>query len=733
MKRLLAVLFCVHTVAVFAQPSRADDDKLFRETIAPIFAEHCVRCHHGAKPKGGLVLSESKGISKGGESGPVVAAGKPDESLLLEYIAGEKPQMPKNAEPLSEAQVDAVRRWIAAGARWPDGLVLEERRGKWWSLEPLHKPPLPSISAEDASWVRTPVDAFIVHRLRREGLQPSPEADRRTLIRRLTFDLHGLPPTLEEIATFLDDPRPDAYERLVDRLLESPRYGERWARHWLDVVHYGETHGYDKDKRRPNAWPYRDYVIRSFNKGKPYSRFVLEQLAGDVLYPEDSDGIVATGFVVAGPWDFVGHVELREGTLDKNITRNLDRDDMVTNAMSTFVSMTVHCARCHDHKFDPIPQRDYYGLQSVFAGVERTDRPYVPDPNSSPLPAQPLVYAATPAFAAQGSFTPAPGGKPRPVHVLARGNVTSPGELAEPGALSCIPELFEAFKLANPEEEGQRRVALARWIVDPRNPLTWRSIVNRVWNYHFGAGIVDSPNDFGRMGSRPTHLELLDWLAADFRDGSQSLKDLHRLIVTSSVYRQSSTDDAGRAKIDSGNRYLWRINSRRLDAECIRDAVLAVSGNLDAAMYGPGFDRFGFKDDHSPHYDYEAHDVDDPRGWRRSVYRFIVRSVPDPFMESFDCADPSLSVPVRNQTITSLQALSLLNNRFMVSEAKRLAARAEAMNSPLNEQVAAVFRLALGREADESEKQTLTQHAQKHGLANTCRLIFNMNEFVFVD
>ncbi|HIE72335.1 MAG TPA: DUF1549 domain-containing protein, partial [Planctomycetes bacterium] len=568
----------------------------------------------------------------------------------------------------------------------------------WWSQTPLRATAAPT---SESAWVRTPIDSFLLSKMQGKGLSPSPDADRRTLIRRLTFDLHGLPPTLAEIKAFTNDASEEAYERLVDRLLASPRYGERWARHWLDVVHYGETHGYDKDKLRTNAWPYRDWVIRSFNEDKSYTRFAKEQLAGDVLYPGTSDGIVALGLIAAGPWDFVGHVELREGTVDKAITRSLDRDDMVHTVMSTFVSTTATCARCHDHKFDPIPQRDYYQLQTVFAGVERADRSYEnvgtnkhitstantlgyhskitdtkdqdkwvqvdlgqprnieqvllypahevfgghPGPgfgfpirfrieasndadfqaatsiadhtnqdyqspqdapqrfagkgkraryvrvtatqlfertkdwifalgelvvleNGNNIAAQApvtamdtieaggawgmryltdvaahrggrMVYAASSSFRGSGNFT-APT-KPRPVHLLAHGDVKQPLDLMTAGALSCLPTLSHHFELPPEAGEGQRRAALANWIADKDNPLTWRSIVNRVWQYHFGRGLVDTPNDFGRMGSKPSHPELLDWLAVWFRDGGGSFKQLHRMILTSSAYRQSSS------------------------------------------------------------------------------------------------------------------------------------------------------------------------------------------------
>ena len=350
---------------------------LFANESRPILERRCVGCHSEANPKGKLTLANAAGLRRGGEGGPAIEPGQPDESLLVEKIVGSKPAMPKNAVPLAAGEIEAIRRWIESGARWPEGLVLKDRKfdgETWWSLRPLRRPEIPKTKL--SGWVRTPIDAFILAGLDARGLKPSPEADRRTLIRRVTFDLTGLPPSPDEVESFVKDARPDAYERVVDRLLSSPSYGERWARHWLDLAHYGDTHGYDKDKRRDHAWPYRDYVIDALNRDTPYARFVEEQLAGDVLFPGDPRGVVATGFIAAGPWDFVGHAELREGTVEKEKTRLLDRDDMVTTTITTFASLTVHCARCHDHKFDPIPQRDYYRLQAVFAGVERGDRPY---------------------------------------------------------------------------------------------------------------------------------------------------------------------------------------------------------------------------------------------------------------------------------------------------------------------------------------------------------------------
>ena len=872
----------------------------------------------------------------------------------------------------------------------------------WWSLRPLARPSLPQVS-DPARRIRNPVDAFILAKLAENGFEPSPEANRRTLIRRLYFDLLGLPPTPEQIEAFESDHRPLAYEKLVEELLASPRYGERWARHWLDVVHYGETHGYDKDKPRPNAWPYRDYVIRSFNQDKPYARFIQEQVAGDILFPDTRDGIEALGFIAAGPWDFIGHAEVPESKIDGKVARHLDRDDMVVNTLQTFNSLTVQCAQCHNHKFDPISQEDYYSLQSVFAAVDRTDRSYdlneadarrrrelddrqrqreerrrqidqsvarragtalveldreidlrmkpakggeavgyhseispkpdapkwvqvdlgsavavdsvllhpchddfagigdgfgfpvrfkvefssdpnfagnvvvvddrtghdVPNPGLRPhriatpgritryirvtatqlalrqgdyifalselealtpagtnvaagrevsaddsieaaprwrkvnltdgwypgsdasnpsalaalqqsrsnlitqfttaeeatelkqmdeslasirqeksrLPALRTAYVAT-VHTGSGAFsgTGAAGGKPRPVFLLNRGNVQKPGKEVGPGALSCVTALSSRFELPSDHREGDRRAALAQWLSHHDNPLTWRSIVNRVWLYHFGRGLVDTANDFGRMGALPTHPELLDWLACEFRDGGQSLKSLHFLIVTSSTYRQSagqkndSTPSIDRSAVDhaqrtdADNRYLWRQNRRKLEAESIRDAVLAVSGQLDLTMGGPSFEDFVVEHpEHSPHYEYGLHNPEDPKTHRRSIYRFIVRSQPQPFMTVLDCADPSMQVSKRNESLSPLQALSLLNNSLIISSSKHFAEKLSETKGDLAAQVRRSYIEATGHPPSMSDEAALTVYAQRHGLHNYCRLLLNLNEFSFVD
>ncbi len=889
--------------------------------------------------------------------------------------------------------------WLVAG-----GLRAADARSKmndfdWWSLKPVVRPAEPALSDPVlAAKVRTPVDRFILARLEQEGLTPSPEADRRTLIRRLSFDLTGLPPTPEAVDAFVADAAPDAYGRMVERLLASPQYGERWARHWLDVVHYGETHGYDKDQPRPNAWPYRDYVIRAFNADKPYGRFVQEQVAGDALWPDTEDGITALGFIAAGPWDLIGHAEVPETKTDGKIARLLDRDDMVANVMNTFCATTVQCARCHNYKFDPVTSEDYYRMTAVFAALDRADKRFdadpavarersrlegrraeqqaakavaekalnaaggrrlqlidrllsdlkagdgrkeraefgwhsqiaaeagtvkwvqvdlgrsvpmdrivyaachddfagigagfgfpvrfrieasdddrfadgvtmledrtqadVPNPGVQPretkaggrsaryvrvtatklaprqddfifalaelqvldaeghnlalgagvtsldsieagprwarenltdgyyygfartalapkrksleaarrellarvpddgsrdrlasvtadleqveaalarLPAPKVVYAGT-VHHGGGAFrgTGPDGGRPRTIHALSRGDVNRPGREVGPGTVRFVDGNGD-LDVGASAGESARRVALAHWLVDPRNPLTWRTMVNRIWHYHFGRGLVGTPNDFGRMGELPTHPELLDWLAAEFRDGGQSLKAIHRLIVNSATYRQVSDVRPVRSgrdpqSVDADNRLLWRMNRRKLEAEAVRDSVLAVAGKLDATMGGPSFRDFVLeRPEHSPHYEYRLHDPDDPACQRRSVYRFLVRSQPQPFMRVLDCADPSMSVERRNETLNALQALALMNNRLTVAMAKHFAARLEREEPSPGERIGRAFRLALGRAPTAGERDELAEFARRHGLANACRVILNLNEFVFVD
>ena len=956
-----------------------------------ILAAHCTACHGPDAQESHLRLDSRAAAIKGGDFGPALVPGKAAQSELVRRVSTTNPErmMPPEGGRLSREEIAALTAWIDAGAAWPGSddtpAAGRDERLDHWAWQPLRTPPVPPRVAAFAALPgveaeRNEIDFFIREALAARGLTPSPVADRRTLIRRLCFDLTGLPPAPEEVAGFVDDPDPAAYEALVDRLLASPRYGERWARHWLDVVHYGDTHGYDKDKPRPHAWPYRDYVIRALNADKPYARFIEEQVAGDVLFPDTRDGQEAIGFIAAGPWDFIGHREVPETKTDGKIARHLDRDDMVANTIGTFASVTIHCAQCHNHKFDPITQDDYYSLQAVFAAVDREDREYSSDPelmrrhaalrgrqqslearakeleaeiakaagprlaeldarlaeaaklaDANPGPAfgyhsgimdvadtekwvqvdlgrdvaietivlhpcydtfnqigagfgfppryrvevaddpdfragarlvadctatdvanpgtaprshpvggvgryvrvtatrlaarsddfifalaelqaldadgtnvargadvtaadsieasprwarRNLVDGESPAGAADATAamraerdallassvdpglradlddvrrrvaavvterralqpldtiyaaTSVPrGGRPRPIHVLSRGNVLTPAQEVGPGALTLVETLPARFDLPPEHAEGDRRAALARWLASPDNPLTWRSIVNRVWHHHFGQGIVATPGDFGRMGGAPTHPALLDRLAAGFRDGGGSLKGLHRLIVTSATYRQASAARPECAAVDADDRYLWRQHRRKLEAEAIRDSVLAAAGTLDLAMGGPGWQDFKVEHpEHSPHYRYDLADPADRATWRRGVYRFIVRSQTQPFMTCLDCADPSMRVEKRNESISALQALAMLNNGFMVVQAREFAARVarDAGDDPAA-QVARACAVALGRDPDPEEAAALVAVVKSHGLASVCRAILNLNEFVFVD
>jgi hypothetical protein len=764
-----------------------DGFAFFEAKVRPVLVDRCYRCHSpgpGA-PKGGLRLDTREGLRLGGDSGPAVVPGEPDSSLIIRAVEHAEgfPSMPPKGK-LPDAVVADMRRWVAMGAPDPRGGpsgaskpgALADTRASW-SLRPIVRPDVPTSKERGATWARTPIDAFILAGLRGAGLEPAPEADRRTLIRRLSFDLTGLPPSPAEVEAFVDDPSPDAYERLVDRLLASPHHGERWARHWMDAVHFAETHGHDQDRIRPNAWPYRDYLIESFNRDTPYARFAQEQLAADVLFPDEPRLAVALGFIASGPWDESSLRDIRDDTIDRQVGHYLDRDDMVTTAMATFTSTTAHCARCHDHKFDPITQEDYYALQAVFAGVDRADRAFDTDPavdrrrreltaeretlraqlvplsaclagpevsalaeflapldaRLAALPAPRYVYAGASEYAPDGSHKP-PGG-PRPVHVLKRGDILSPGPAAVPGALSCVAWLPGRFELPDPSDEGARRAALARWVTDPSNPLTWRSVVNRVWQHHFGRGIVDTPNDFGRMGSQPSHPELLDWLAAEFRDGGGSLKRLHRLIVTSAVYRQSSRHDPRAATVDADNRRLWRQNRRRLDAESVRDAVLSASGRLDRTMGGPSVRQFALSPGvHvTPVVDYSKYTWDGPGAGRRGVYRFLFRTLPDPFMDGLDAADPSQLTPARGESVTALQALVLLHDRFILRHAEHFARRLEASHGGVDDRIRAAFWLALGRTPSGDELRDWSEYTARHGQVNACRVLFNCNEFLFID
>lgn len=973
----------------------------FREQVLPIFQQHCLACHsHAAgEMEGGLSLDWKSGWELGGSRGPAIVPGKPEKSLLMQAVlhASDELHMPK--EKITNQEISVLNRWIEKGAfddRIAQPKSVEASSHDWWSLRPLVCPSVPIAKTSN------PIDSFIVSQLEKAGLERSPLADRRTLIRRVSYDLTGLPPTPEETDAFVFDQDTNAYEKLVDRLLLSQRYGERWARHWFDTIHFADSHGYEHDIGRDHAWRYRDYVIQAFNNDTSWSRFIGEQLAADYLFPDEPQLIPALGFLGAGTFDLSTY-STATVTFDY-----LDRDDLVTQTMAAFSSTTANCARCHAHKFDPISQEDYYALQAVFSGIIKGDvafdlkpettlerrrlqliidaadrrdasellkaehadainqwlisqrqsaqwqplelQTYVstegatlmrgadgvvlasgnkPDkdtyaitattqfdritalrldvhsheslPMRGPgrcdngnlhlseielqvfeagtqqgrtlsfksatadfnqsawgieraidadpktawgihpavgqshyavfelaepvamrpdtklaislrqlhggshligalslsvtagdpsqikaipaevelalqnatddvgfevgfevsledrltiaahvlrgfaadsmrlLPAKVFVYAAAPSVAipaGEGQVQLKSLPAPKTVHVLHRGDFDKPQAISEPGSLSLIADLPHRFTLQNVHNEAERRAALANWLAHHDNVLTWRSAVNRVWQHHFGRGLCDTPSDFGRMGGVPSHPELIDWLAIWFRDDAQgSLKALHRLIVTSETYRQSSASDPQGIRLDSDNRLLWRQNRQRLDADAVRDFTLAASGSLDLKMGGPGVQHFKQSKgpQSTPTLDYTVFDWASPGAARRSIYRYVWRGIADPFMETMDFPDLGLLSPVRGFSASSLQALSLYNNDFVLHNSQTMAQDVETRVSGLEQQVAdCVMRVWL-RKPSEGERAELTEFTSRHGLAELCRVLLNSNEFLFVE
>jgi hypothetical protein len=744
----------------------ADDPKLayFQKNVRPIL-QSCVRCHSGDDSPNGLDLTTRANALKGGESGPALKPNDAARSLLYQMVLS-KAMPPKR--PVSAEQLAALRQWIQDGAVWEGKIEKGEkttdasRAGPdWWSLQPIKRPQPPTVRAKE--WVHNPIDAFVLAALESRHLEPAPPADRAALLRRVTYDLHGLPPTPEEIDAFVQDKDANAYEKVIDRLLASPRYGERWGRHWLDVVRFGESNGFERDALRDHAWRYRDYVIRAFNDDKPYPQFVKEQLAGDVIEPVTQDGIVATGFLVCGPWDDVGNM-VTASTLLKLRVREEELEEMLAAVGQTFLGMTVNCARCHDHKFDPILQKDYYRLKAVFEGVRYGNRPMLTPEQQrasdaasadvkqriaetenrlaslekgevverrqllkelawqrdtlAALQQPPLTYAAIPS--------PAP-----PTHVLVRGDVEKKGEQVGAGGLSVLKTPSSDFDLKFDVPEGERRRKFAAWVAHPDNPLPARVMVNRVWHYHFGRGIVASPNDFGYNGERSTHPELLDWLAGEFIANGWSVKKLHKLILLSATYRQASSFNEKAAAEDADNLWLWRFAPRRLEAEAVRDAMLSVSGKLNEELGGPSFRPFTIRIFNS-HF-YTLTDPLGPEFNRRTVYRINVNSAKSPFLDAFDCPDPSTKTPRRGVTTTPLQALGLMNNPFVLRQARCFAERVkkEAGNDA-EEQVNRAYWLAFGRSPTKTETERAATLTKEHGLESLCWVLLNASEFLYV-
>ena len=752
----LLLAFASAALAV-EEPSAGAVD--FVEDVAPLLEAHCVRCHSPGRLEGEISLATRDDLFAKG----YVLPGDPDGSRLLSLVTasdGQPPRMPHDGKPISAQAVATVRRWIASGAVWPEGVTLERRSRadrSWWSLQPLADVAAPPVSAPPPGWDANPIDRFVAAALADQGLAPNPPADPRTLVRRASYDLTGLPPTPAEVEAFVADTAPQAYERLIDRLLASPRYGERWGRHWLDVVRFGESIGYERNVIVDDLWPFRDWVIASLNADKPCDRFIREHLAGDAIDADDPQTTIGSAFLVAGPYDDVTNQDpaqvarIRADTLD----------EIIRAAGEAFLGMTVGCARCHDHKFDPITQADYYRLYATFAGVRhgsavwarpaektaRAERVRRLESRRSELTAAHAgadaavkreleeVEAAikeVPELPRAWIGTREPQDAAGPFHVFLGGDPRKRGDEVLPGSPAFLAEVVPPYELPADAVEAARRRTMADWIVHAGNPLTPRVLANRVWQWHFGTGIVATPNDFGFMGAKPSHPALLDFLARSLVAEGWRLKPLHRLIMTSQAYRQSSAWRPEAAAVDAAARLLWRFPPRRLSAEELRDTLLFVSGSLDTRMGGPGFRLYQFVQDNV--CTYTPLDEHGPETYRRAVYHQNARASVVDLMTEFDQADCTLSAPRREATTTPLQALTLFNHDFTLDMAAALADRVDrAASGAAAARIAELFELVYQRPPTVEERSRLDPFLAEHGLPALCRVVLNSNELLYLD
>jgi hypothetical protein len=854
--RKYAKLFCLASAAagvalcIWLPPAgaafRQNQAQNLSQQAYAILKKNCMGCHGAAKTSG-LDLRTGESTLAGGENGPVLVPGDDDASKLLKLVTHElKPEMPPGKK-LADADIEILRRWIDAGAPFdgfektavvasPDKAKaelakLEERpitpeERQYWAFQAPKRVTPPR--ATQPAWNKNPIDAFLFSAMKGKGLKPSPRADRRTLLRRAYLDLTGLPPSPEEVAAFEKDTAPGAWERLVDKLLASPHYGERWARHWLDLVRYADSGGFEFDVDRPDAWRYRDYVVKAFNDDKPYDQFVKEQLAGDEIAPDSQEAMIATGFLRLGPEGGGGGERGRQDALD----------DIISTSTLTFMGMTVSCARCHDHKFDPIPQKDYYRIQAVFFStrplsyplvapevvaahraetqrIENLQRPIRRAKSDLEAPYLKILVAEAvsrlPEYMQIAWNTPVekrtPGQKlnvqqirktleddtlsqkltekdivarmsaedktkhdtlkaqlreldkqkpkpyptaraigevgplAQPSYFLHRGSFDTKGSLMTPGVLTVACN--DEYQFPAPPAQAKssyRRRGFAEWLVAQNNPLTSRVMVNRLWQHHFGEGLVRTPSNFGKMGEAPTHPELLDWLATEFvapmNGKSWSVKQMHRLMMTSQAYQMASDDIAANVALDPENKLLWRMPRVRLEAEIIRDAVLAVAGNLDRTLGGPGIypyiDPKLFQS--STKRTWPGKSDDDPSTWRRSLYVYSKRSIRYPLFETFDQPNLINSCERRNRSTIAPQALLLMNNNFMLVEARKFAERLQKeVGGDAAKQVERAYQLALGRvpTAFERAKSVGFVQSAPNGLTEFCQALFNLNEFVY--
>ena len=779
----------------------------FARHVQPILAMKCARCHGPSTASGGVAFDTRERAFAETDSGtPAMIAGDPDASSMIERIVShdESTRMPPEGKPLNASEIEIVKTWIREGANW----------SKHWAYRPLIKPLVPTVKQSD--WSTNEVDEFVLAGLEESLLTPNAIADKRTLVRRAYYNLIGLPPTAEQVAKFENDSSADAWEKLIDKLLQSPQYGEHWGRKWLDVVRYAETNSFERDNPKPHVWRYRDYVIRSFNDDKPYDRFLTEQLAGDEVPAPTSDQLIATGFYRLGVWD--------DEPADRALAMYEGYDDLITTIGQGMLGLTFNCARCHDHKIDPIPQTDYYQLltflrhiqpmssggpnieTNLFASehskrefdaavrdrqeqmdvmkkeIVRLEEIFTSLTASEPIKNEPkkreknfltqqikkrgLEVLGTDEFAKYEDASKSLGElqreppvdkaivvkelgleKPADVFVLKRGTPGNHGDLVEPG----FPHLFAApaptIKPAVGQNSSGRRTALANWITSPDNLLTARVFVNRVWQGHFGRGIVRSSNNFGGLGTPPTHPELLDWLASDFVASGWKIKRLHKILMLSSAYRMSSKGQEAALVKDPANDRFWRVDLRRLSAEEIRDSLLSANGRLNPEMYGPSI---------YPTIQAEvlAGQSVPGQGWgksspteqaRRSVYIHVKRSLITPLLASFDFPETDSSCEARFTTTQPGQSFAMLNGQFANEQAAEFAKRISTQTGSADRdaQIQLAYQLCFNRPVRESEltraKEFLFEMEQKHHLSperaleQFCLLTLNLNEFVYLD
>ncbi len=744
-RRALATLAMITQLLVLSHCPVIGDERtqFFEKRIRPLLTADCAECHTGNHPEGDFRIETLDHLLRGGTNGPVIVPGKPDNSLLLLRLEtdDDDERMPP-ARTLAAREIADFKRWIRDGAIWPEGAVFrpnalgDPTNETHWSFQPLAdvSPPEPS----DSEWCQGPVDSFIQFEHERVGLKPVGRADKRTLLRRATLDLTGLPPTPADVRTFLDDSTPHAFRRVVQRLLERDEYGERWGRRWLDLARYADTSGDGTDMPVPEARYYRDYVINAFNDDLPFDQFIIEQLAGDILASNSPEGkryndqIIATGYLA---------LSRRFGN-SKFADMELIIDDTIDTIGRSLLGLSLGCARCHHHKFDPVTTDDYYGLYGYFASTQYPHAGTEHQKERSDLIPLRMDDEARQRFKSQVAWAVSDNGKEAgDARIRIAGDPRKKGDVAPRGFLDCI-------NATNPmiETSSSGRLELARWIGSPDNPLTARVIVNRVWQYHFGRGIVGTPSDFGVQGARPTHPHLLDWLARDFIRHGWSLKHLHKQIMLSAVYQLCSTHDAENSRLDEANAFLWRFNRQRMDAETVRDSILAVSGTLEPGDGGrhpfPPTDRLRFTQGR-PFTEVYDHN-------HRSVYLMTPRLNKHPFLALFDGPDTNKSTAQRGASTVALQALFMMNSAFVKQKSADLAQLLLAESHAREERIGLAYELVLCRPPADDElimtedylagmisELTVAGHdgpkAEHLAWSSLARALLSSNEFLYID